>query len=800
MFTLCIDCVGLIMFFAKKFLCTLFLLFALSFSSVTISSAQSESPVAPADFEQLIDSAKEKGLNVIVISPESEKEEAIQTGPNLAEQALKVRSELARIINKAPEAFSVINARFHALSPDGTLMWLFWAVLIALAGILIGSLPARFVRNWNKSYFEKLYIPDPKNRAEKIQYLLFRAALILFNVMIMATVAILIAIIFDTGHLATRATIGVIIGAYIAYRIFRHVILFNVIAPDTSSHRMINLSDEAADVMQRQWRRVALTVILLSSFFVWFALIGLSSDTLKLIVIICLLASALMFGTLAYRHRNHLEAIILGKGEPSRKPIWRRILASQAYAILIGYLVIAWVISTYRILLNIPDSLSIIGSPITALILAITIYSILLILIDRYYVARQRRFEERVSLAHEQAKQKYEEEKAAFVAAMENRTDSDSDDDEELIINSVMKSGNLEAMPVFKPIFKSLIETSAGILVTIFAIGWVLSKWNVNINQTGNPVTEFLDTLLILFVAWFLYRAVIIYIDHQLAEQDVGESPDGDSGDSEMGGQSASRIGTLLPLVRNVFIVTIIVLAFMIILSNAGVDIAPLFAGAGVIGLAVGFGSQALIRDIFSGGFFLFDDAFRKGEYIELGDIRGTVEKISLRSFQLRHHNGPLHTIPFGEIKQLTNYSRDWVMMKLPLRLTYDTDIERVRKLIKKLGQQLLEHKECGHLFLQPLKSQGVYKMEDSAMIIRVKFMTKPGDQFVTRKVVYAAIRDLFEREGIKFANKEVTVRLAEEPVEPLTDKQKQAISAAARSVVDEEAEANASQKPDDGL
>jgi small-conductance mechanosensitive channel len=236
----------------------------------------------------------------------------------------------------------------------------------------------------------------------------------------------------------------------------------------------------------------------------------------------------------------------------------------------------------------------------------------------------------------------------------------------------------------------------------------------------------------------------------------------------------------------------------MIILSNMGVDIAPLFAGAGVIGLAVGFGAQTMIRDIFSGGFFLFDDAFRKGEYIELGEIRGTVEKISLRSFQLRHHNGPLHTIPFGEITQLTNYSRDWVMMKLPLRLTYNTDIERVRKLVKKLGQRLLEHPEVGDLFMQPLKSQGVYRMEDSAMIIRVKFMTKPGDQFVTRKVVYAAIRELFEQEDIKFANKEVTVRMAEDPAVPLSDKEKQAVAAAARRVVDDEAAGEQPQKNDD--
>ena len=115
--------------------------------------------------------------------------------------------------------------------------------------------------------------------------------------------------------------------------------------------------------------------------------------------------------------------------------------------------------------------------------------------------------------------------------------------------------------------------------------------------------------------------------------------------------------------------------------------------------------------------FYLIDDAFRKGEYLDLGTVKGMVENISIRSMQLRHHNGPLNTVPFGEIRQLTNFSRDWVMMKLPLRVTYDTDVEKLRKLVKKLGQDLLQDPELGPKFLQPLKSQGVIQMEDSAMI-----------------------------------------------------------------------------------
>ncbi|MGB7286225.1 MAG: mechanosensitive ion channel family protein, partial [Salaquimonas sp.] len=140
-------------------------------------------------------------------------------------------------------------------------------------------------------------------------------------------------------------------------------------------------------------------------------------------------------------------------------------------------------------------------------------------------------------------------------------------------------------------------------------------------------------------------------------------------------------------------------------------------------------------------------------------------------------------------IKRITNFSRDWVMMKLPLRLTYDTDVERVRKLVKKLGQELLEDETIGDLFLQPLKSQGVYKMEDSAMIVRVKFMTKPGDQFIARKAIYAAVRELFEKEGIKFAHREVTVRVADDRKTPkrLTVAQKKAAMGAAREVIEDE-------------
>tara|TARA_B100000676_G_scaffold68305_2_gene68439 strand:+ start:5500 stop:6672 length:1173 start_codon:yes stop_codon:yes gene_type:complete len=219
-----------------------------------------------------------------------------------------------------------------------------------------------------------------------------------------------------------------------------------------------------------------------------------------------------------------------------------------------------------------------------------------------------------------------------------------------------------------------------------------------------------------------------------------------------------------------------------------GVNVLPLLAGASVVGLAVGFGAQTLVKDIVSGVFFLIDGAFRKGEYIDIGSINGTLEKISVRSMQLRHHRGPLNTVPFGDIGHVTNLSRDWAIMMLPLRLTYDTDAEKARKLNKKLGQKLLEDPELVPQFLQRLKSQGVVQMEDSAQIMSIKFMTRPDDQWMLRRVVFAKIRELFAENGIKFANREVTVRIGEENLDrPLTSEERNAIAgSAARHVADE--------------
>jgi len=200
------------------------------------------------------------------------------------------------------------------------------------------------------------------------------------------------------------------------------------------------------------------------------------------------------------------------------------------------------------------------------------------------------------------------------------------------------------------------------------------------------------------------------------------------------------------------------------ILATLGVNIAPLLAGAGVVGLAIGFGSQTLVKDIISGIFFLIDDAFRVGDYVEAGTAKGTVEHISLRSVRLRHPRGQVFVVPFGDLKMVQNFTRDYIIEKLDIRVRFDTDPEEIRKIVKKINKEIQADEELANALLSDIKSAGVRAMDDSAMIMRVKFKCIPGEQFIVRRQVFQRIQKAFKEKGIEFAHRNVTVYLPPQP------------------------------------
>ncbi|MGD1985265.1 MAG: mechanosensitive ion channel family protein [Desulfobacterales bacterium] len=338
-----------------------------------------------------------------------------------------------------------------------------------------------------------------------------------------------------------------------------------------------------------------------------------------------------------------------------------------------------------------------------------------------------------------------------------------------------------------------LISRCLRIFLVLFLFFVMLRLWGIDLpfgRLFTRSILSILITVVLGLITWQIIKA---RIDRKLKE----EMPESDE-DMEEGGAGGSRIGTLLILLRKFVISVLFVIVTMIVLSSLGVNIGPLIAGAGVVGLAIGFGAQTLVQDIIAGIFFLIDDSFRVGDFIETSGTKGMVEHISLRSLRLRSPRGPVHTIPFGSMGTVTNNSRDYIITKLDFRVRYDTDVEKVRKIIKRINVAIQGDPEMGPNLLDKVKSQGVRELDDSAMIMRVKFKTIPGEQFVIRREVFRMIQEMFAQHGIEFAHRNVTVYMPPgEKKEADAEKIAEAgAAAAAAAAAQEEEEAAAAKKP----
>jgi small-conductance mechanosensitive channel len=298
----------------------------------------------------------------------------------------------------------------------------------------------------------------------------------------------------------------------------------------------------------------------------------------------------------------------------------------------------------------------------------------------------------------------------------------------------------------------SLIAAALWILARAWGIGFShLAASDDSLSMVARAVVTVLAILLVFDVLWQFTRTVI---DLNLSRMDGAASPG-----SEIGIRQA-KLRTLLPVARNFAMVLFATLAVMMSLSSLGIEIGPLIASAGVVGLAIGFGAQTLVKDVISGIFYLLDDAFRVGEYIVSGSFSGTVESFSLRSVRLRHNRGPVFTVPFSALGAVQNLSRDYAIDKLVITVTYDTDLEKARKLIKRVGQQLMEDPELAPMIIEPLKMQAVVDFGTYGIQLKLKMTTMPGSQSAVRQKAYPLIKKVFDENGVEFAHP--TVKVAE--------------------------------------
>lgn len=223
----------------------------------------------------------------------------------------------------------------------------------------------------------------------------------------------------------------------------------------------------------------------------------------------------------------------------------------------------------------------------------------------------------------------------------------------------------------------------------------------------------------------------------------------------------SARLRTLLPLARNTVLVFVITIAVFTALAELGVDIAPMLAGAGVIGLAVGFGAQALVKDVITGAFILFENQMAVGDVVDLGGTSGVVEGMTIRTIALRDLSGNLHTIPFGDVTRVTNMTRDFAYAVIEVGVSYQDDTDRVASVLVALDGSLRENPEIANAVLEPIEVHGVTGLADSSVLIRARVKTRAGQQWAIQRRYLAEIKKAFAREGIEipFPQRTVLVR-----------------------------------------
>ena len=290
------------------------------------------------------------------------------------------------------------------------------------------------------------------------------------------------------------------------------------------------------------------------------------------------------------------------------------------------------------------------------------------------------------------------------------------------------------------PILTGLI----GILVYLLAALTVLQAWSVgSFGWLGSDlgrriIGNVLSIGMELFVALAVWELFAGAVDRYLNGVDATGMP------------RRTRIRALLPLLRTAMLSVLVVLTSLIVLSHLGVDITPLLAGAGVVGVAIGFGSQALVKDIITGLFILMEDQIAVGDVVDVGRDRvGVVEAITVRTIRLRDQAGAVYTVPFSEVTTVKNLTRDFAYVVARIAISYSEDIDRVVDILRRVSEELTADEELGPLILDPFDYQGVDTLDAASVVLLVRIRTVPAKQAVVGRAFNRLVKMAFDEHGI---------------------------------------------------
>jgi small conductance mechanosensitive channel len=296
----------------------------------------------------------------------------------------------------------------------------------------------------------------------------------------------------------------------------------------------------------------------------------------------------------------------------------------------------------------------------------------------------------------------------------------------------------------YVPIFRRI----AVYAVRIAACLLILAAWRVDVagflfGQIGrNVLGRAADIAIIVILSLAAWEILGGIISARLNQRD-------ESGYSML---RSARARTLLPLVRNILLIVISVMASLVILSEIGINIAPLLAGAGVVGLAVGFGAQSLVKDVITGAFFLFEDTINIGDVVDIDGKGGLVEGMTIRSIRLRDYNGNLHTINFGSVGVITNMTRDFSYYVCDVKVAYRYEVDDVIAALRETDEELRKDKQFEHDILAPIEIAGIETFADTTFIVRSRIKTRPIRQWDVGREFNRRLKRKLQQKDIQMA------------------------------------------------
>ncbi|MCE2510932.1 MAG: mechanosensitive ion channel, partial [Alphaproteobacteria bacterium] len=280
--------------------------------------------------------------------------------------------------------------------------------------------------------------------------------------------------------------------------------------------------------------------------------------------------------------------------------------------------------------------------------------------------------------------------------------------------------------------------------VLVLVVLGLLESWGIDAfswvaTETGQRILVTLATIaVVVFAAALLSEFVISFVERQLEKSD------------QKNAAAKARAQTLLPLLRTTIIVVIAVVATMIVLSELGLNIAPLIAGAGVVGLAVGFGAQALVKDVITGVFILMEDQMAVGDVVQIGTHAGLVEGLSIRTIRLRDLGGNVHTIPFSTVDTVLNMTKEFSYALFEIGIAYREDVDAVIPVLKDIAAGMQEDEAYTNQILEPLEVLGLDRFDDSAVVIKARMKTVPLQQWAVGREFNRRMKRRFDELGIE--------------------------------------------------